>query len=39
VFGLPGNYTMVLNNFYAYVLPAIQKLSNFKAVVKKNRQL
>jgi molybdopterin molybdotransferase len=37
VFGLPGNYTTVLNNFYAYVLPAIQKLCNFKAGLKKNR--
>jgi len=38
VFGLPGNYSTVLNNFYAYVLPAIKKLSNFKTVVKKCRQ-
>ena len=38
VFGLPGNYSTVLDNFYAYVLPAIKKLSNFKGLVKKNRQ-
>ncbi|MET1055738.1 MAG: molybdopterin-binding protein [Pedobacter sp.] len=39
VFGLPGNYATVLNNFYAYVLPAIQKLSNFKSLIKKSRQV
>lgn len=36
IFGLPGNYSAVLNNFYQYVLPAIQKLNNFKAVTRKN---
>lgn len=37
VFGLPGNCATVLSNFYAYVLPAIQKLCNFKQGVYKNR--
>lgn len=36
IFGLPGNAAAVLNSFYQYVLPAIEKLSNFKVAPKKN---
>ncbi|WP_142530236.1 molybdopterin-binding protein [Pedobacter westerhofensis] len=36
IFGLPGNAAAVMNSFYQYVLPAIEKLSNFKVAPKKN---
>lgn len=31
VFGLPGNPSSVLSCFYQYVLPAVEKLSNYKS--------
>lgn len=34
VFGLPGNPSSVLTCFYQYVIPALEKLSNKKTVLK-----
>jgi len=34
IFGLPGDSSTVLNCFYEYVLPAIEKLNNYKGVLK-----
>jgi len=38
VFGLPGNPSSVLSCFYHYVLPALEKLSNYKTGITDNDQ-